>query len=685
MVRFFKKELPQNPLFLPNGKRAPFRTVKAGVGILATNDEHLLAELDKVLIRRIGGMIEIKESDYLQLCDPKQQKNSDSPKSESFQTPHRSHFYHSGDLGDIIASLIAVRELGGGEVFLGPDNQTTMGTREKMTPERAALIIPLLESQPYIHSASFSQLKLPTVKYDLNQMRTIMRMEYVNGRQWINLAQIYLKGVGLDIGNDRKPWLEASPKAVAPVVIARSARHHSTKPFDWKRIVSTYRGQTVFVGTKDEHAEFCSKFGRIPHEQTANLLELARVIAGAKLFVGNQSCPYWIAEALKKQAILEVHQPIPNSMFNRQDLIHGVDEKTVLPVIGRVKPKRISKKDTLVIRGPVDNFSGFGQIVQAIALGINNRGVKVGIAPTMISKTDFQPDIPPLSRQCRALLVDPSLPGQVIISMHCGLPHLVLGGEVVMTMWESTRINPETCDALNKASRVIVPSMWSATSFNACGVDTPFSIVPLGIDNAFKPKPWPKTKTFVFGAAGRIAHGGIRKGIEEVMAAFVRAFPKDESVRLEIKCYRDCPINELKDHRIFFKRDFFPNLSSWYAGLNCFVSASRGEGWGLQPHQAMGVGRPVIAPKFSGLSAFFDDSCGWPVKFDLKPAGGYYEGKGIWAEIDVDDLAAKMRHVFENQDEAIEKGKFASLRAHTYSTEHMLDCFEEALKKAGVL
>lgn len=68
MVRFFKKEIPHSPLYLPNGRRAPFKTSN-GVGILATNDDHLLAELDKVLKRRVGGVIEIGEHDYLKLRD----------------------------------------------------------------------------------------------------------------------------------------------------------------------------------------------------------------------------------------------------------------------------------------------------------------------------------------------------------------------------------------------------------------------------------------------------------------------------------------------------------------------------------------------------------------------------------------------------------------------------------------
>lgn len=604
---------------------------------------------------------------------------------ERFKKAGRSRFYHSGDLGDILASLIAMRELGGGEMFIGPDNQTSMATREKMTVKRAQIIIPLLEAQPYVHSAKFSDIMPPNLNYDLNQSRMFMRSEYSKGKPWINLAQVYLRSFGLSVANDQRPWLEVAPKGIAPVVIARSSRYHD-EDFRWDRIVSEYRGQLVFVGLKSEHEDFCHRFGRVPHHQTANLLELAKVIAGCRLFVGNQSCPYWIAEGLKKPAILEVFRDIPNSMFKRADLIHGVTDKTTLPTITKPRPRKVKKGEALVIRGPVDTFSGFGQIIQTIAVGLSKRGIKTAVAPTMMGQA-FQPDIPPLPSAYERLIVPRETPGQVIISMHCGLPHLIHGGEVVMTMWESTRINPETCDALNKAGHLILPTTWGATSFNASGVDTPISIVPLGVDTRiYKAKPFPKGKKFIFGAAGRVAHGGIRKGIEEVIAAFQKAFAaNDKDVELWIKCFDDCPIAVPTDDRIKLHRRFLQDLAGWYGDLHCFVTASRGEGWGLQPHQAMACARPVIAPRFSGLTAFFDDSVGWPVDFELKPAGGYYEGKGIWAEVNVNDLAEKMIYAKEHISECRQKGEEASYRAARLSNDNMIDKFEAVLRKVGVL
>lgn len=67
MIRYFKKELPSNPLYLPSGRRAPFKLSKAGVGLLVTNDSKLLAQLDIMVSRRVGGLIEIDEKEYLDL------------------------------------------------------------------------------------------------------------------------------------------------------------------------------------------------------------------------------------------------------------------------------------------------------------------------------------------------------------------------------------------------------------------------------------------------------------------------------------------------------------------------------------------------------------------------------------------------------------------------------------------
>ena len=80
MIRYHKKEMPSVPLYLSNGRKAPFRPSKYEVAILATNDPELLRELDIVRARGIGGLIEISENEYLALRDGEKPKlNPEGP------------------------------------------------------------------------------------------------------------------------------------------------------------------------------------------------------------------------------------------------------------------------------------------------------------------------------------------------------------------------------------------------------------------------------------------------------------------------------------------------------------------------------------------------------------------------------------------------------------------------------
>jgi hypothetical protein len=73
-----------------------------------------------------------------------------------------------------------------------------------------------------------------------------------------------------------------------------------------------------------EHEAFTKTVGPIEHYPTADYLELARVIAGCSLFIGNQSCPYAMAEGLKKNAILESFYHAPDCQFSRPNVQNHV-------------------------------------------------------------------------------------------------------------------------------------------------------------------------------------------------------------------------------------------------------------------------------------------------------------------------------------------------------------------------
>lgn len=63
--RFFKKEIPSNPLFLPSGAKVDFQYYDPeGFGFIQTTDEFIITELDRAMARRVGGVVESTQEEY---------------------------------------------------------------------------------------------------------------------------------------------------------------------------------------------------------------------------------------------------------------------------------------------------------------------------------------------------------------------------------------------------------------------------------------------------------------------------------------------------------------------------------------------------------------------------------------------------------------------------------------------
>jgi ADP-heptose:LPS heptosyltransferase len=205
-------------------------------------------------------------------------------------TPAKT-FSHAGDIGDIIYSMPAMRAMGGGSLILHPANYT----RQRMTQQVADSLRPLLEAQNYVRAVRFSQIP---EGFALDGWR-----EYTFPLIY-NLADRVLDMAGLPHAERDLPWIAAEPNRVASVVIHRSLRYRNPR-FSWPRILDRYSGKIVFIGLQNEHEDFEKNFGHIDYYPTANFLDLARVIAGADLFIGNQSSPLSLAVAMQKPFVLE--------------------------------------------------------------------------------------------------------------------------------------------------------------------------------------------------------------------------------------------------------------------------------------------------------------------------------------------------------------------------------------------
>jgi len=245
-------------------------------------------------------------------------------------------FRHAGDIGDIIGGLPVIRYFGGGVLFI----EAAPYTRQFLTPDKWCGLDLLLNEQPYIHGVlpwERQQVNMVLNDFRANMGRALRKGDPAARQK--SLVDWQLEAHGVPLTEKDKAWLAVEPDPVAPVVINRTgpgrASHHNyhNPAFPWHHVWKKYKDKAVFVGLPEEHAVFCAVCGEIPHHKTANLLEAARVIAGAELFIGNQSACFWCSEALKKNYVLEVWPQGPNSLVHRPGAIHGWNSDVELPDI----------------------------------------------------------------------------------------------------------------------------------------------------------------------------------------------------------------------------------------------------------------------------------------------------------------------------------------------------------------
>ncbi len=225
-----------------------------------------------------------------------------------------SLFYHTGDIGDIVAFLPIMRKLGGGKLIIGNHTNPDPAWR-KMEGSSFNALKPLVDEQPYVTGMEFCH-ECRSGAVDMEWWRKA----YVPSRNLINSQAAYV-GIPLEYGNE-SPWLTIGdhPKIeTTPIVVARSARYHNPK-FPWRHLVSKYRGRMTFIGLADEHSDFCRQFGNVPHARTENLLEAAQILSAAKCAIVNQTSLWWIAAGLGVPTLQETRQWGPDSMILRDTL-----------------------------------------------------------------------------------------------------------------------------------------------------------------------------------------------------------------------------------------------------------------------------------------------------------------------------------------------------------------------------
>ena len=341
--------------------------------------------------------------------------------------------------------------------------------------------------------------------------------------------------------------------------------------------------------------------------------------------------------------------------------------------------------------GPVMDHSGYGAASRANILSIHKKGFPICVEPhcfernqTAVGSVEDRQTMDELISKASSMEYD-AVVSQ--LTPDIALMHREPGKyNISYFAWELSVVHPKWVECLNLMDEIWIPSDWNITALKNSGVRKPIFKVPHGIElnkfdsiNSNTTIPGIDTDTFKFYS---IFQWQPRKNPEALLRAYFNAFTVNDNVVLVLKTYfsqggqqeQNSMIERIKYikkdmlmpsyPRVVLITDVLPGdqILSLHKSMDCFVSMSHSEGWGLTPFEAGLAGKPVIATGATGNMEFMTVDNSYPVDFqweythDMSNFNRWYLGYGQWASPSEVHAAKLMRHVYNNRQEAKDKG-----------------------------
>lgn len=255
---------------------------------------------------------------------------------------------------------------------------------------------------------------------------------------------------------------------------------------------------------------------------------------------------------------------------------------------------------------------------------------------------------------------------------------------------------------LNRNDAIICPSEFNFRIFAHEAITKPIFYIPHCVNlNLFDPSIEPLKKydkfTFLFFGSWRE-----RKGYKQLIEAWCREFDPSDNVQLLIKSDKTekakATVRKIIQNLGFSNREVAPilyetdifdevQLPRFFKSVNCLISPTLGEGFGLPGLQCMAVGTPVAITNFSGCQDYANDETATM----LEPSG-FVSHKCLdninqfankrWAFITVDEIRIKMRYILSNYAEIKEKtDKSRKVVVENFSYQRAANLFIDMIEK----
>jgi len=318
--------------------------------------------------------------------------------------------------------------------------------------------------------------------------------------------------------------------------------------------------------------------------------------------------------------------------------------------------------NNVLLRGELGDNQSCGIVNIGLCYGFEKNNVNVSIDPKSLYATipKFATD-----RIRRKLMFD-------TVIEH-GLPHQMQGlgknrpwKRVALNFWDSDLISKEAADCLNEyTDKIIVHSQFNKKGLLDAGVEKEVIIGAAGVFTeryrGIEKKPKDKFR-FVFTG---VAQG--RKGVQEAISAFEEVLGGKKDVELVIKSNswgKLCDYTVKSDNVIRIYEEFpRGKFIEFMTNADCFVCPSKGDGLNFPGLEAMACGLPLVMTDFGGPTEYCNEKTGYPVKYDLVDC---HYLPGHQAEPDMEHLKETLLHVYNNQEEARNKGMYGYKWAQEY-------------------
>ncbi|MDB6082094.1 MAG: hypothetical protein JWO53_1366 [Chlamydiia bacterium] len=302
-------------------------------------------------------------------------------------------------------------------------------------------------------------------------------------------------------------------------------------------------------------------------------------------------------------------------------------------------------------------------------------------------------------KAARILIFEPSLLG-CEDDQFPSLPEADI--RIAYSMFESTKIPASWVMILNTLfDAVVVPDHFLVDVYKNSGVRIPIFTVPLGmyLDSFLKKASFhtrPKDQPFVFGNLSSICN---RKNQLTLVQAFAREFGNNPNLRLVIngRWAEQEYLSQLQNTicSLGLKNVSITNISLGQKdyirvlkSIDCYVSPSTGEGFSLQPREALAIGLPCIVTDNTGQSTIclsnYVRSVPSLIPIQAKYLG-WSEFLGMQFNTSVDDLALALRDVYENYDSYAQKAIEAKTWVKQYEYENLLSTYKTLIDPEKVI